>query len=103
MPTQSVITNQVINWSYGHPKVRLRLPVRISYRDDDEFYIKQDSVTTLPELFLNLGEKYTAMELYFFYNNCQRIVKKRAHQHSSKDRRDAAWLRWRETGRWGHK
>ena len=36
VPNQSVITNPVINWSYGHPKVRLRLPVRISYRDDAE-------------------------------------------------------------------
>ena len=36
VPNQNVITNPVINWSYGHPKVRLRLPVRISYRDDAE-------------------------------------------------------------------
>lgn len=40
VPNQSVITQQVINWSYGHPKVRLRLPVRISYRDDAELALK---------------------------------------------------------------
>ncbi|MEX1994025.1 MAG: mechanosensitive ion channel domain-containing protein [Steroidobacteraceae bacterium] len=36
VPNQNVITNPLINWSYGHPRVRLRLPVRISYRDDVE-------------------------------------------------------------------
>jgi len=40
VPNQNVITQQVINWSYGHPKVRLRLPVRISYRDDVELALK---------------------------------------------------------------
>jgi small-conductance mechanosensitive channel len=36
VPNQNVITNPLINWSYGHPKVRLRLPLRISYEDDVE-------------------------------------------------------------------
>jgi small-conductance mechanosensitive channel len=36
VPNQNVITNQLINWSYGHPRVRLRLPVRIAYHDDVE-------------------------------------------------------------------
>jgi small-conductance mechanosensitive channel len=40
VPNQSVITNQVINWSYGHPKVRLRLGVRISYQDDVELALR---------------------------------------------------------------
>jgi small-conductance mechanosensitive channel len=40
VPNQNVITNQVINWSYGHPKVRLRLGVRISYRDDVELALR---------------------------------------------------------------
>jgi small-conductance mechanosensitive channel len=40
VPNQNVITNPVINWSYGHPKVRLRLPARISYRDDVELALK---------------------------------------------------------------
>jgi len=40
VPNQNVITNQVINWSYGHPKVRLRLPVRISYQDDVELALQ---------------------------------------------------------------
>ena len=36
VPNQNVITNSLINWSYGHPRVRLRLPVRIAYHDDVE-------------------------------------------------------------------
>jgi small-conductance mechanosensitive channel len=36
VPNQDVITKPLINWSYGHPRVRLRLPVRISYKDDVE-------------------------------------------------------------------
>ncbi|MBV6417536.1 MAG: hypothetical protein CMLOHMNK_02266 [Steroidobacteraceae bacterium] len=36
VPNQYVITNAVINWSYSDARVRLRLPVRISYQDDPE-------------------------------------------------------------------
>jgi small-conductance mechanosensitive channel len=36
VPNQNLITNQVINWSYSDKKVRLKLPVRISYEDDPE-------------------------------------------------------------------
>jgi small-conductance mechanosensitive channel len=40
VPNQNVITNPLINWSYGHPRVRLRLPVRIAYHDDVERALK---------------------------------------------------------------
>jgi small-conductance mechanosensitive channel len=40
VPNQNVITNPLINWSYGHPRVRLRLPVRIGYHDDVEHALK---------------------------------------------------------------
>jgi small-conductance mechanosensitive channel len=36
VPNQHFITNPVINWSYADPRVRLRLPVRVSYRCDPE-------------------------------------------------------------------
>ena len=36
VPNQNLITSPVINWSYTDPKVRLKLPVRISYKDDVE-------------------------------------------------------------------
>ncbi len=40
VPNQSFINNPVINWSYTDPKVRLKLPVRISYEDDAELALK---------------------------------------------------------------
>ncbi len=40
VPNQNVITNPLINWSYGHPRVRLRLPVRVAYHDDVEVALK---------------------------------------------------------------
>jgi small-conductance mechanosensitive channel len=40
VPNQNVITNPLINWSYGHPRVRLRLPVRIGYQDDVELALR---------------------------------------------------------------
>ena len=36
VPNQSLIINSVINWSYSDQRVRLRLPVMISYDDDPE-------------------------------------------------------------------
>ena len=36
VPNQNLITNPVINWSYSDRKIRLKLPVRVSYRDDPE-------------------------------------------------------------------
>ncbi len=36
VPNQNLITNSVINWSYSDQRVRLRLPVMISFQDDPE-------------------------------------------------------------------
>lgn len=40
VPNQQLIMNPVINWSYSDRRVRLKLPVRISYRDDPELALK---------------------------------------------------------------
>ena len=40
VPNQNLITSPVINWSYSDRKVRLKLPVRISYRDDPELALR---------------------------------------------------------------
>ena len=40
VPNQHLISNPVINWSYTDPRVRLKLPVRISYRDDPELALQ---------------------------------------------------------------
>lgn len=36
VPNQHLITNPVINWSYTDPRIRLKLPVRVSYDCDVE-------------------------------------------------------------------
>jgi len=36
VPNQHLITNPVINWSYTDPRIRMKLPVRISYDCDSE-------------------------------------------------------------------
>jgi small-conductance mechanosensitive channel len=40
VPNQHLINNPVINWSYTDPRVRLKLPIRISYRDDPELAMR---------------------------------------------------------------
>ncbi|MFI4889017.1 MAG: mechanosensitive ion channel family protein [Steroidobacterales bacterium] len=40
VPNQQLISNPVINWSYTDPRVRLKLPVRVSYRDDPELALR---------------------------------------------------------------
>jgi small-conductance mechanosensitive channel len=36
VPNQHFINNQVVNWSYSDQRVRIRLPVMISFQDDPE-------------------------------------------------------------------
>ncbi|MCS6947012.1 MAG: mechanosensitive ion channel, partial [Steroidobacteraceae bacterium] len=40
VPNQNLITNSVINWSYSDQRVRLRLPVMVSYDDDVELALE---------------------------------------------------------------
>jgi len=36
IPNETLISSEIINWSYGDRNVRFRLPVQISYQDDPE-------------------------------------------------------------------
>jgi small-conductance mechanosensitive channel len=40
VPNQQLISNAVINWSYTDPRIRLKLPVTISYGDDPELALE---------------------------------------------------------------
>jgi small-conductance mechanosensitive channel len=40
VPNQQLISNAVINWSYTDPRIRLKLPVRVSYADDPELALQ---------------------------------------------------------------
>jgi small-conductance mechanosensitive channel len=40
VPNQQLISNAVINWSYTDPRIRLKLPIRVSYHNDPELALK---------------------------------------------------------------
>jgi small-conductance mechanosensitive channel len=40
VPNQQLISNAVINWSYTDPRIRLKLPIRVSYLDDPELALQ---------------------------------------------------------------
>jgi small-conductance mechanosensitive channel len=40
VPNQQLISNAVINWSYTDPRIRLKLPIRVSYNDDPELALQ---------------------------------------------------------------
>jgi small-conductance mechanosensitive channel len=40
VPNQQLIQNAVINWSYTDPRIRLKLPIRVSYQDDPELALQ---------------------------------------------------------------
>ncbi len=40
VPNQQLISSAVINWSYTDPRIRLKLPIRISYQDDPELALQ---------------------------------------------------------------
>jgi small-conductance mechanosensitive channel len=40
VPNQNLMTNSVINWSYSDQRVRIRLPVMISFNDDPEIALQ---------------------------------------------------------------
>jgi small-conductance mechanosensitive channel len=40
VPNQNLMTNSVINWSYSDQRVRIRLPVMISFQDDPEVVLQ---------------------------------------------------------------
>ena len=57
---------------------------------------------TLMELFATFGLVYTAAELFFWYTNAPKVVKKKAHSTGSIDVKAAAVLRFEATGKYGH-
>jgi small-conductance mechanosensitive channel len=85
VPNQNVITNPVINWSYSDPKVRLKLPVRISYSDDPEVALQvlegvafcNARVLAEPKpvsRLMNFGESGIELELRFWITDPQEGV-----------------------------
>jgi small-conductance mechanosensitive channel len=104
VPNQNLITNQIINWSYSDPKVRLKLPVRISYRDDPELALKvllkavNASGRVLPEpppvsRLMQFGESGIELELRFWIADPQEGV-----NNVRSDVNRAIWKHFQEHG-----
>ena len=57
VPNQNLITNSVINWSYSDQRVRIRLPVMISYQDDPEVALQVllDAASNHPRILKDPG------------------------------------------------
>jgi len=77
VPNQHLITNPVINWSYSDPRVRLKLPIRVSYKDDPELAMRLmlESTTGHPRIIrdpapvarlMAFGESGIELELRFW-------------------------------------
>ena len=76
----------------------------LSWMDDvDGHWRLKGGAITLAELFYRFGERFTGMELCFWYYHAPKLAKKRAHPMGSKLGRDAAWERQSTFGRWGHR
>jgi small-conductance mechanosensitive channel len=72
VPNQNLITNSVINWSYSDQRVRLRVPVMISYDDDPEIALKAlaEAVRDHPRI---LREPHPAARLMSFEDYGMRL------------------------------
>jgi small-conductance mechanosensitive channel len=104
VPNQNLITNTVINWSYSDPKVRLKLPVRISYQDDPELALlvllkaAQVSGRVLNEpapvsRLMHFGDSGIELELRFWIADPQEGV-----NNVRSDVNRAIWKHFRENG-----
>jgi small-conductance mechanosensitive channel len=104
VPNQNVITNPVINWSYADPKVRLKLPVRISYGDDPEAALKvlEEVAFVNPRVLadpkpvsrlMNFGDSGIELELRFWITDPQEGV-----NNVRSDVNRAIWRAFKEHG-----
>jgi small-conductance mechanosensitive channel len=85
VPNQQLISNAVINWSYTDPRIRLKLPIRVSYRDDPETALKllltacegQSRVLSEPapvSRLMQFGDSGIELELRFWISDPQEGV-----------------------------
>jgi small-conductance mechanosensitive channel len=104
VPNQNLITNPVINWSYSDPKVRLKLPVRVSYSDDPEVALAvllraaQGHVRVLSEpppvsRLMNFSDNGIDLELRFWIADPQEGV-----NNVRSDVNRAIWRLFRDNG-----
>lgn len=104
VPNQNLITNSVVNWSYTDPRVRLKLPVRVSYRSDPELALQlllqattghPRVVTDPPPVarLMGFGDHGIELELRFWIPDPQEGV-----NNVRSDVNRAIWRLFRENG-----
>jgi small-conductance mechanosensitive channel len=104
VPNQNLITNPVINWSYGDPRVRLKLPVRVSYQSDPELAMRLmlEATTGHPRVIrdpapvarlMSFGDHGIELELRFWIPDPQEGV-----NNVRSDVNRAIWRLFREHG-----
>jgi small-conductance mechanosensitive channel len=104
VPNQQLITNPVINWSYSDPRVRLKLPVRVSYQDDPEVAMAalQEAAHCNPRVLrepppvsrlMHFGDSGIELELRFWIADPQEGV-----NNVRSDVNRAIWRVFRERG-----
>jgi small-conductance mechanosensitive channel len=104
VPNQNLITNPVINWSYTDPRVRLKLPVRVSYKDDPELAMRLllDATVNHPRVvrdpapvarLMSFGDHGIDLELRFWIPDPQEGV-----NNVRSDVNRAIWRLFRENG-----
>ena len=72
VPNQHFINNQVVNWSYSDQRVRIRLPVMISFQDDPELALQVlvDAAANHPRILKDPGP---VSRLMSFENDGMRV------------------------------
>jgi small-conductance mechanosensitive channel len=72
VPNQNLMTNSVINWSYSDQRVRIRLPVHISFQDDPELALQVlvDAAANHPRILKDPGP---VSRLMSFENHGMRV------------------------------
>jgi small-conductance mechanosensitive channel len=104
VPNLHLITTPVINWSFSDPKVRLKLPVRISFQDDPELALKvlleaarcNDRVLREPppvSRLMHFGDSGIELELRFWITDPQGGV-----NNVRSDVNRSIWRAFREHG-----
>ena len=70
---------------------------------DGGHWRRRGNVITLAELLFAFGERCTVSDIMFWYCHAPKVVKKRRHAWANKEQRDAAYLRQKTWGHWGHR
>lgn len=104
IPNENLVTTDVINWSYSDRKVRLRIPVQVSYHDDPEqaMQLMEEAALECPRVLrdpapacrlLEFADNGIALELRVWFTDPQQGV-----GNIRSDINVAIWRAFKEAG-----